>query len=264
MIAAEPQDLQPFSLALAACRRTWAARDDLLRLGFVPFIPLYFLFRSLEGLQRAMYAEIEKGATADPSLLADLITRMTFTGIGLIAVIAVFSVNWIRQMTLGRSAAPGLGEFHVARHLHFALVMLGLVIVAFVASLVISVVLTLVGLSQVALLLSMLVMVIGYLMLLTRLSPSWIGIAIGAPMAFGTAWKRTAGQGGRLVAGLLLTAVPAFIAQSLLASIFVSFNLIDAAPLAFSVLSAFISLAYMAVQLNLFVLAYPRFVSETV
>ena len=47
-------------------------------------------------------------------------------------------------------------------------------------------------------------------------------------------------------------------------AIFVSFNLIEAAPLAFSVLSAFISLAYMSVQLNLFVLAYPRFVSETV
>lgn len=264
MIAAEPQDLQPFSLALAACRRTWAARDDLLRLGLLPFIPLYFLFRSLEGLQRAMYAEIEKGAAADPGLLTDLITRMTMTGIGLIAVIAVFSVNWIRQMTLGRSAAPGLGEFNVARHLHFALVMLGLVVAAFFASLIVSIVLTLAGLSQIALLLSMLVMVVGYLTLLTRLSPSWVGIAIGAPMSFSAAWKRTSGQGGRLVAALLLTALPAFLAQSLLASIFVSFNLIEAAPLAFSVLSAFISLAYMSVQLNLFVLAYPRFVSETV
>jgi hypothetical protein len=62
----------------------------------------------------------------------------------------------------------------------------------------------------------------------------------------------------------MLTALPAFAAQSMLVALFQGLGLLEAAPLAFSVLSSFISLAYMAVQLNLFVLAYPRFVSEIV
>lgn len=264
MIATPQPDLQPLSLALAACRRTWAERDELLRLGILPFVPLYLLFRALEKVQTGMYGEMQRGAEADPSVLIDAVTRMTLIGLGLIFAIGFFSVNWIRQMTMGRAAVPGLGLNLGRRHVHFSVVMLALVVVAFGASVVVSLVFSLLGLTQLALLISMLVMVIGYLMLLTRLSPSWIGIALDAPMPFKTAWRRTAGQGGRLIGALMLTALPAFAAQSLLGILFVSFGLLEAAPLAFSVLSSFISLVYMAVQLNLFVLAYPRFVSETV
>jgi hypothetical protein len=264
MIATPQPDLQPLALAIAAYRRGWAERDDLLRLGVVPFIPLYFLFRVLEQVQNGMYAEMQKGAGADPDLLIDAILQMTMAGLGLIIVIGFFSVNWIRQMTMGRAAAPGLGLNIGKRHFLFAFVMLALVTVPFGAALVVSMVFSLLGLTQLALLLSMLVMVIGYLLLLTRLSPSWIGIALEAPMPLETAWRRTAGQGGRLVGALMLTAMPAFAAQSLLVALFQGLGLLEAAPLAFSVLSSFISLAYMAVQLNLFVLAYPRFVSETV
>jgi hypothetical protein len=264
MTATRQQDLQPLSLTIAAYRRTWAERDELLRLGIVPFIPLYLLFRKLETVQVAMYAEMQKGQQADPAVMLDAMSQMTFTGLGLIVVIGFFSVNWIRQMTLGREAAPGLGLNFGLRHLHFSAFMLGLVALTFGASVVVSLILNLAGLAQLALVLSVLIMEFGYLTLLTRLSPSWIGIAIGAPMAFSVAWQRSRGQGGRLVVALMLTALPAFIAQSLLGTLFVSLGLLDAAPLAFSVLTAFISLAYMAVQLNLFVLAYPRFVSEVV
>jgi len=180
------------------------------------------------------------------------------------AVIGIFNVNWIRQMTLGREAAPGLGLNITGRHLHFVVVMLAIVAVVFVMVFVTIFVLTLVGLGALAMPISMLILIIGYLMLLVRLSPSWIGIAIDAPMPFGTAWKRTHGQTSRIVIGLMLSALPAFVAQSLLGAIFFNTGLVEAAPLAFSALSSFISLIYMAVQINLFVLAYPRFVSETV
>ncbi|WP_374654971.1 hypothetical protein [Dongia sp.] len=264
MITPGQQDLQPLSLALAAFRRTWAERDELLRLGAIPFLPLYLLFRGLEKTQAAMYAEMQKGADVDPNVLVDAILQMTLIGLGLIVVVGFFSVNWIRQMTMGREAVPGLGLNIGTRHFHFSLAMLALVALAFGASLILSIVFTLAGMAQLALIVSMLVMVVGYLILLTRLSPAWIGIAIDARMPFSLAWQRTKGQGGRLIGALMLTALPAFAAQSVLASIFVSFGLLEAAPLAFSVLSSFISLAYMAVQLNLFVLAYPRFVSEVV
>jgi hypothetical protein len=83
-------------------------------------------------------------------------------------------------------------------------------------------------------------------------------------MQLSIAWRRARGQTARILVGLMLSALPAFVAQSLLGTIFFNTGLVEAAPLAFSALSSFISLAYMAVQLNLFVLAYPRFVSETV
>ncbi len=49
---------------------------------------------------------------------------MILTSLGLMAVISIFSVNWIRQMTMGRDAAPGLGLNLGGRHLRFAFVMI--------------------------------------------------------------------------------------------------------------------------------------------
>lgn len=264
MIPPRQQDLLPMPLAIAACRRVWAARDELLRLGIVPFIPLDLLFRALQSIQTTMFTELQKGASADPALLIDTMLRMVLTSLGLIAVISIFSVNWIRQMTMGRTAVPGLGLNLSQRHLHFVFVMIMLVVITFGASLAISTLFSLIGLAPVGLLASLLVMVIGYLILLTRLSPAWIGIALDAPMPFKLAWQRTRGQGGRLVGALLITAFPAMAAQWVLGLIFYGTGLLEAAPLAFSALSTFISLAFMAVQINLFVLVYPRFVSETV
>ena len=264
MIPSHQQNLQPVPLASAACRRVWAERDDLLRLGVVPLVPLYLLFRTLESLQTTIFAELQKGPAGEPATLIDAVLRMSLASLGLLMVVSVFSVNWIRRMTLGRAAVPGLGLNLGRRHLSFTLVMILLVAVPFVVSLVISTILSLVGLVSIALLASMLMMTIGYLVLLTRLSPAWIGIAIDAPMPFKIAWERTRGQGGRLIGALLITAFPAFAAQWLLAMMFFGLGLLAAAPLAFSALSSFISLVYMAVQVSLFVLAYPRFVSETV
>ncbi|MBI2254523.1 MAG: hypothetical protein HYU58_07895 [Proteobacteria bacterium] len=264
MNTARSEDLQPFGLAVTAYRQIWLARDELLRLGIIPFIPLYLLFRLLETVQTAMFVEMEKGKAADMTVIMDGSVRSLLIGLGLMVVIGVFNVNWIRQMTLGREAVPGLGLQLSGRHLHFVIVMLAIVAAVFVIVFVAILVLTLVGLGALAMPISMLILIIGYLMLLVRLSPSWIGIAIDAPMPFGTAWKRTLGQTSRIVIGLMLSALPAFVAQSLLGAIFFNTGLAEAAPLALSALSSFISLVYMAVQINLFVLAYPRFVSETV
>jgi len=264
MIAARPQDLQPFSLAVAAYRQVWLARDELLRLGVVPFVPLYLLFRMLETVQGAMYAEMAKGEAANIPLIIDGSIQSLLIGLGLMVVISIFNVNWIRQMTLGHAAAPGLGLQLGGRHLRFAVFMLLLIAGTFCTAIVISIILTFAGLTSLSLPISMLVLIIGYMMLLVRLSPSWIGVAIDAPMPLSIAWKRTTGQTSRIIVALMLSALPAFVAQSLLGAIFFNTGLAEAAPLAFSALSSFISLVYMAVQLNLFVLAYPRFVSETV
>lgn len=264
MIPSSQQDLNPMPLAIAACRRVWAERDEFLRLGVVPFVPLYLLFRAVESIQTILFAELQKGAAADPATVTDMMLRMSLASLGLIIVISVFSVNWIRQMTMGRAAAPGLGLNLGRRHLHFTFVMFMLVVIAFGMALAISAALSLVGLAPIALLVSMLAMVVGYLVLFTRLSPAWVGIALDAPMPFKIAWARTRGCGGKFVGALLITAFPAMAAQWLLALIFFALGLLEAAPLAFSALSSFISLACMAVQINLFVLAYPRFVSETV
>jgi len=264
MNTARPQDLQPFSLAVAAYRQLWLTRDEFLRLGIVPFIPLYLLFRMLETVQTAVYVEMQKGKAADLTVIMDGSIQSLVIGLGLMVVIGIFNVNWIRQLTLGHAAVHGLGLQLNSRHLRFVVFMLVLIALIFAAAVVASLILTIVGLAALSLPISMLFLVIGYLLLLIRLSPSWIGIAIDAPMPLGIAWKRARGQTARILVGLMLSALPAFVAQSLLGTIFFNTGLVEAAPLAFSALSSFISLAYMAVQLNLFVLAYPRFVSETV
>ncbi len=264
MMTAPPRDLQPFNLALTAYRQMWLARDELLRLGIVPFIPLYLLFRLLEKVQMATYLEMQKGRAADVTIILDKSIDSLLIGLGLMVVISFFNVNWIRQMTLGRDAAPGLGLYITGRHLRFILFMVAVAAIVFAASVMASLVLTLIGLAGVSVLIATLMLILGYLLLLIRLSPSWIGIAIDAPMSWSMAWRRCHGQTARIVVALLLSAVPAFMAQSLLGAIFFKTGLAEAAPLAFSAVSSFISLVYMALQLNLFILAYPCFVSETV
>lgn len=264
MITAPPLDLHPLNLAVAAYRQMWLGRDELLRLGIVPFIPLYLLFRLLETVQMAAYLEMQKGQAADVTVILDGSIDSMLIGLGLMAVVGIFNVNWIRQMTLGRDAAPGLGLQITGRHLRFILFMVALVAIVFAATVTVSLVLTLIGLAGISMLIATLMLIFGYMLLLIRLSPSWIGIAIDAPMPLSVAWRRCRGHTARIVIALLLSALPAFTAQSLLGAIFFNTGLVEAAPLAFSAVSSFISLVYMAVQLNLFILAYPRFVSETV
>lgn len=239
-------------------------RDELLRLGIVPFIPLYLLFRMLETIQTATYLEMQKGKNADLTLIMDQSIQSLFIGLGLMVVISIFNVNWIRQITLGRSATPGLGLHMTSRHLRFIIFMMAIIAIVFFATIAATLILILANLAPIAMLLSMLILVLGYLLLLIRLSPSWIGIAIDALMPLKTAWHRSRGQTGRIMISLMLSAIPVFIAQSLLGAVFFNTGLVETAPLAFSAISSFISLIYMAVQINLFVLAYPYFVSETV
>ena len=100
--------------------------------------------------------------------------------------------------------------------------------------------------------------------LIARLSPSWIGIAIDAPMRLSLAWKRTAGQGFKLVVAMLAVEVAAMVGQQIVAGIFLVTGLGDLAPMTYLLVTAVIDLVSVAVELAVLVTAFPYFLRETV
>jgi hypothetical protein len=100
--------------------------------------------------------------------------------------------------------------------------------------------------------------------LIVRISPSWIGIALDAPMPLRVAWRRTAGQGFRLLIALLAVEVPLMVLQQLVGGVFAITGLIQLAPLTFTLVTAAIQLTGTAVQLAILVTAFPHFLRETV
>jgi hypothetical protein len=100
--------------------------------------------------------------------------------------------------------------------------------------------------------------------LIARLSPSWIGIAIDAPMRLSLAWKRTAGQGFKLVVAMLAVEVAAMLAQQAVSAVFLITGLADLAPMTYLLATALVDLISVAIELAVLVTAFPYFLRETV
>jgi hypothetical protein len=100
--------------------------------------------------------------------------------------------------------------------------------------------------------------------LIVRISPTWIGIALDAPMPLGTAWRRTAGQGFKQLIALLAVEVPLMLVQQVIGGAFEVTGLLLLAPLTFTLVTAVIQLVGTAVQLAILVTAFQHFVRETV
>jgi hypothetical protein len=105
---------------------------------------------------------------------------------------------------------------------------------------------------------------LAWLATIARLSPSWIGISIDAHMPPAVAWKRTAGQGFKLVLALLAVEIPTMILGQIAAIVFAVTGLSEAAPFTFLAVLWVIELIRVAVQISVLVVAYPLFLRETV
>jgi len=240
--------------------RCWAARDHFIRLAVVPLAAMVAVLVPLQtmAIDMMMTATGEAGAEAGP----DLSLQFLLLGLCYAAAVNVFAVNWLRQLTLGRTAVPGLGLSLTGRHLRFLVMIIAISFVTGLAGMVLALVLGMLGMAGV-----MAALMIGLLLwaaLLARLSPSWIGIAIDAPMPFGTAWRRTTGQSYKLVIAMLAVEVPLALSQQIIEGVFRMTGLIDAAPLTFTLIVAATQLIGVAVQLSILVSAYPHFLRETV
>ena len=259
MIVEPKREILLGPLLRAALRRSWAARDHFLRLAVIPLVVMLMI---LVPLQRAMF-EAMAGARAEnipedggPMPLVALLA------VGYAAALNVFAVNWLRQLTLGMSGAPGVGLSLSGRHFRFFLLIMATSIGSGILAVILMLVLSNFGMPGVlaALMASLLI----WAALIVRISPTWIGIALDAPMKLSTAWRRTAGQGFKLLVALIAVEVPLMVVQQMIGGVFEVTGLLQLAPLTFTLLSAITQLVGTAVQLAILVTAFPHFLRETV
>jgi hypothetical protein len=244
-----------------ALNRCWAQRDDLLRLGTVPLVLIVAIVAPLSRTVEAMRLSMTPQGVSDPDLVAQSLLLAIAYGL----VVAVFSVNWLRQLTLGKKAAPGLGLSLNMRHLRFFCAVLSIAMAAIVPVMLLLYPVFIVTLQGEAAMLAVVAM--GFLVwaaLLARLSPSWIGIAIDAPMRLSLAWKRTAGQGFKLVVAMLAVEVAAMVGQQAIAILFDITGLSYAAPMSYVLITATLDLLSISLELAVLVTAFPYFLRETV
>jgi hypothetical protein len=240
-------------------RRSWAARDHFLRLAIMPVAAMLCI---LVPLQQVMF---EAMAAARPNQIPEdggAMPLVALLAVAYAATLAVFSVNWLRQLTLGMDAAPGVGLSLSGRHLRFFLLFLATSVgTGFIAVILM---LLLAGFGMPGVIAAVLASLLIWAALVVRISPSWIGIALDAPMPLKTAWKRTAGQGFKLLVALIAVEVPLMVVEHLVEAVFATTLLIQYAPLTFVLITAVLQLIGIAVQLAILVTAFPYFLRETV
>lgn len=256
MIVEPKREILLGPLLRAGLRRSWAARDHFLRLSVFPLILMVALLVPLQSTweQMLLGGEVTELPPASGETMLLLVAY--------IAVLTVFAVNWLRQLTLGTSAVPGLGLSLGSRNIRFFLLLLASLFGNGVLAVILVLILSPFGLPGAGA--AFMVSVLAWAVVIARISPSWIGLAIDAPISLGTAWRRTAGQGFKLLIALLAIDVPLMFLRELVGGIFVFTGLLEAVPGTLTLISAALQLVGTAVQLAILATAFPYFLRETV
>lgn len=257
-------DLQPWPLAMAAFRRVWHERDDLLRLAAIPVIVVFLMYLWLQRSTETILTPIAPGQQPDPEAMQALQAPFMLYAFGSWCVTAVFSANWMRVLMLGNGAVGGLGLALGRRHFRMLLLSVGLQIAAGLLFTVLLFVVMMIAPSTAVLFALTILFVIWYVIIVVRLCPVWVGIAIDAPMPLRESWRRTEGTGIKLAVSLIVVSFVLLLMQLLFFNLSLGLGVTDAAPLALSFISVVVQFIMFAAIGTVFVLAYPRFVSETV
>ncbi len=256
------RNVQVWPLVNASLKRCWAARDDLLRLGTIPLCLIFLVTLPVQGLMSGVMQASGQGPEAITAAMAAATPRLVLLGLCSTAVLCLFAVNWLRLMTLGAAAAPGLGLGLGGRHFRFFLFMIVVAVTATVATTLLTLLLQ--GFGGAGILTAFTLGMILWLGTIVRLSPRWIGMAIDAPMPMAEAWRRTRGQGFKLALAVLLIEIPVLVAEQFIGVVFQATGLVNVAPLAFLFIISAVEMLRFALQLGVFLAAYPQFVRETV
>lgn len=249
---------------MAAFRRVWAERDDLLRLAAVPVAVSFALYLWVQDSLGEAMLTITPGQQPDPETMMAMQKPILLYGLASLCILGIFQANWMRCLMLGRNAVGGLGLNLGRRHFRLVLLAIGLQILA---TLILSIALTLATIlvpSDAVQFAIFILGFIGYVVAAARLAPAWVGIAIDAPMKLGDVWRRTNGFGIRLAVALVIVSFLLFVLQMAFFWLSLGLGVSELAPLALNFISVVIQFIMFAAIGAVFVLAYPRFVSETV
>ena len=263
MIVEPKREILPGPLLRAGLRRSWAARDHFLRLAVIPLAVMLAVRVPLQQAMSEMIVDAQANRIPEDG---GPMPRFTLLVLVYGAALSVFTVNWIRQLTLGTSAAPGLGLSLSGRHLRVFLLILAVSICSGIISAIVSVIL-MIALSAFGVLggqASLMVATLIWGALIVRISPSWIGIALDAPMPLRIAWRRTAGQGFKLLIAVLVPQMPVMLLLHGIDGLFAATGLLSAIPMTYLLIGSTIQLIGIAVQIAILVSAFPHFLRETV
>jgi hypothetical protein len=259
MIVEPKREILLGPLLRAGVRRSWAARDHFLRLGAIPLLAMVAILVPLQGAMMEAMA----GARADQIPQdAGPMPQIALLAVAYAAVLNIFAVNWLRQLTLGMTAAPGVGLSLSGRHLRFFVLIMLTSLCSGVLAVLLMMVLSTFGMAGV--MAALMASVLAWAAVIVRISPSWIGIALDARMPLRVAWQRTSGQGFKLLIAVLAIEVPLMFVNQFIGGIFGAAGILTAAPLTFILVSAAIQLIGTAAQLAILVTAFPHFLRETV
>lgn len=258
MIVEPQREILIGPLLRAALQRSWAARDHFMRLAIVPLAVMLATVPMQRSVLEAMAATRPNEIPQDGGPLP----LIALLAIIYVATLAVFCVNWLRQLTLGIDAAPGVGLSLGGRHLRFFLALLATSFGSGMVAVVLM--LMLAGFGMPGVMAALLAALLIWAALIVRISPSWIGIALDVRMPLKIAWNRTAGQGFKLLIALIAVELPLKIVEHLLEGLFAATQLIQYVPLTFILITAVLQLVGIAIQLAILVTAFPYFLRETV
>ena len=259
----EPKrDIQIWPLIGVSARRCWSARDDLLLIGIVPLIVIFLAALPAQELMDQVRQAQAGGEQAILQAMADAFPHLALLALCSAGATCLFAVNLLRVLTLGPTSVPLLGLAISGRFLRFSLFMLSISVLSVVIMMVLALLLH--GFGATGIYTAITLGTFIALGLIARLSPHWIGIAIDAPMGSATAWRRTAGQGTKLVLALFLIQISVLLGELVLGVILQATGLAELAPYAVGFLGCAIELIRLALQLGALLAAYPQFVRETV
>lgn len=257
-------DLQPWPLAMAAFRRAWQERDDVLRLAAIPAIVTFLAYLWFQRSTAAFAGAIQAGQEPDAEAVTSLQQPLMLYALVNWCFIVLFSVNWMRVLILGSASVPGLGLTLGRRHLRLLIISIAMQVASGILMGLLLVLVAAVMPAFAPILAAATVFLIWCLLVIVRLGPAWVGIAIDAPMKFRDAWHRTQGAGVRLAIAIVLVSFLPFALQIVFLQIALSLGVTELAPMAISFVSVVIQYIMVAGIGAVFVLSYPRFVSETV
>lgn len=260
MPALRPQTIPVFLLVKAAFQILWQQRDDALRLGFIP--TLIFFGGFLYG-QDALVVVAKQWRSGEMEALPPGVPLAVLTTM-LVALLAMALAmgNWLRFMLLGPMGAIGLGIAIGRPHVRFLVSCVVLVFAASIAFTVLSMPILLLpgllgGIGSV-------VVLIGLMVVMVRLSPFLVGQVIAQPMSLQEAWNASRGNGIALATALILVQVPLWIAASLLNQILFAVGFAAVAPLAMLFITAVFEIAIAILQASILAAAFRQMVGVQV
>jgi len=138
MIVEPKREILLGPLLRAGVQRSWAAREQLLRLGIVPLVAIVVILVPLHSIAMTLVTDTRANLVADQ----DQVLQFVLLSLCYAVVLNVFAVNWLRQLTLGSTAVPGLGLGLASRHVRFLMLILGASLVTGILGLILMLVLS--------------------------------------------------------------------------------------------------------------------------